>query len=476
MAFDPSIISQIPDGAPNPVAAKANTLKLQDMMDTQSLNKMKLSDMQQKQQQEEQYKQILKANPVQSDEQATKAAEKLTQAGMPDKAKQVMKDWQDIQGGALDIQKQKLDIAESQQTAIVGTMDNVLRQVETYKEAHPNATPADLDAKTQEFITPMMAQLAQQRPDLAPVIDKYKQTPGGLTYQGVISAEAASKAGLARLKEHRDEQKSARDERAQSTRDEAQAVQAAGERRRQQAEDFKEKEAKDKQEKNDKADDATADLIGSYRFRPPAGIGSRSPEARVIMEKVLKKYPGYDATKFDEKRAAMLAFGTGKQGDAVRALNNAIAHMDTLSELADALDNHDVKRVNQLGNLWAQETGNPAPSNFDAAKHIVSEEIGKAVLPGGGIGQERLEIAANADKSKSPEVLKGVMKTWKKLLSGQMGGLKRQYKQATGLDNFEEMMSPQALRELEQQAPTPSDANTPPKWDPAQPGVGFWKH
>lgn len=479
MAFDASVISAIPDMAPNPVKAKADAYTLSNLADTNTLNKMKLSEAKTQQQEEAKYKEVLKGHDWSTDKGASEAAEALTQAGLPERAMQFMKERQAIAGGALDIQAKQIANRVSQQEILDSAMDGVHRQIDSYIQQNPNATPAMVNAKTQELIVPAMDQLEQQHsnePDIVQAIHRYKQGPGALTYDGLNAAMASSKSGLARLKEMHEEQKGARDERAQNTRDEAQAVQAAGERRKQAAEDFKEKEAKDKQEKNDKADDATADLIGTYRYRPPTGIGSRSPESRILMEKVLKKYPNYDQTRYDEKRSAMLAFGTGKQGDAVRALNNAIAHMDVLSELTDALENKDVKRINYLGNLWSQETGKPAPTNFNAAKGIVTEEIGKAVLPGGGIGQERLEIAANADKSQSGPVLKGVMKTWKRLLSGQMLGLKRQYKQATGLDNFEEMMSPQALRELEQQGPPPSDGAAPPQWNPSQPGVGFWKH
>jgi hypothetical protein len=473
--FDPSIISQIPDMAPNPIKAKADAYTLSNLADTNTLNKMKLSEAKQQQGDEERYKQILKGSDWSTDEGATKTAEKLTQEGLPERAVQFMKERQGIESGALDIQKKKLEIAENQQDAIVSTMDVVISKVKKYKEDNPNATAAMLDAKTQEYIVPAMEQLARERPDVAPAVDQYRKSTGALTYDGLFTAEAKAKKGQELLKQHLEQEKAARDERAQNTRDIAESNREADTRRRQQAEDFKEAQVKKKEEENEKADDATADLIGNYRYRPPTGIGSRSPEARVLMEKVLKKYPDYDATRFDEKRAAVLAFGTGKQGDSVRALNNAIAHMDILSELTDALDSGNVKRLNQLGNLWAQETGNPAPTDFDAAKHIVSEEVGKAVLPGGGVGQERLEIAANADKAKSPAVLKGVMKTWKRLLSGQMLGLKRQYTQATGLNNFDEMMTPQALRELEQQGPAPT-AEAPPEqtYDPKKPGSGIW--
>lgn len=238
MAFDPSIISQIPDFAPNPTKAKADAYKLSDMMDTNTLNKMKLSDIQQQQQDAQKFKAILKDSDLSTDKGTTEAAEKMTQAGLPDQAMKFIKDRQAIAGGALDIQKQKLDIAESQQTALVSTMDGVVRQVDSYKQSNPQATPAMLDAKAQELLTPAMDQLAQQRPDLVPAINQYKQSPGALTYQGVLSAEAATKSGLARLKEHRDEQKGDREEREQDVRQQqanTQAVQAATSAKREEA-------------------------------------------------------------------------------------------------------------------------------------------------------------------------------------------------------------------------------------------------
>lgn len=463
--FDPSIISQIPDMAPNPVQAKANTLKLQDLMDTQTLNRMKLNEAGKQEQEQETYKSILKGSDLSTDKGATEAAEKLTRAGLPDQAMKFMKERQAIAGGALDVQLQKIKIAESQTSALVDAGDLVVRQVEDYKQSNPNATPAMLDAKTQEFLVPAMDQLAQQRPDLAAAINQYKLKPGALTHAGLMNLATSNKQSLEKLRELHAEQKGDRDERAQNTRDLAEATREADQRRKEKAEDFKEEQVKKKEEANEKASDATADLIGKYRLRPPMGLGSRSPESRELMEKVAKKYPDYDATRFDEKRAAVLAFGTGKQGQAVLALNNAIAHMDTLSELTDALQNGDVRQVNRIANLWASETGGPAPSNFDAAKGIVTEEVSKAVLPGGGGVQERLEIAANAQNAKSPEILKGVIKTWRKLLSGQMTNMRQQYKRTTGLDNFDEMMSPQALRELQGEGPAIVGDGPPPSND-----------
>lgn len=212
--FDPSVISSIPDTTGNPIKAKADAYSLSNLMDTNTLNKMKLTDAKQQEQEQEQYKSILKGSDLSTDEGATKAAEKLTQAGLPDQAMNFMKQRQAIKSGALDIEAKKWENALAQQGAIVGAVDGVIRQVDQYKKNNPTATDAMMDAKTQELVVPAMDQLAQQRPDLAPIIAQYKtKTPGALTYQGLLALEAGNKDGLARMKERYEEQKGAREER-----------------------------------------------------------------------------------------------------------------------------------------------------------------------------------------------------------------------------------------------------------------------
>lgn len=238
MAFDPSVISQIADYAPNPVKAKGDAYTLANMADTNTLNKMKLSDIKQKQEEEEKYKQILKGRDWSTDKGATETAAAITQAGLPERAMQFIKERQAIQGGALDNQMKMLAVKENQQTALMGAMDYVHRTVDDYKASNPNATPAEVDAKNQELVTATMDQLSKERPDLIPAIDQYKKEPGALTYNGVVTHMAKGKEGLARLKQHIEEQKSARDDkRADIAQQQAntQAVNAATSARREEA-------------------------------------------------------------------------------------------------------------------------------------------------------------------------------------------------------------------------------------------------
>jgi hypothetical protein len=244
------------------------------------------------------------------------------------------------------------------------------------------------------------------------------------------------------------------------TADKSEAIRSRAEDLREREESRKETEADRKAREEGEAIDKTAEALASYRLRPPTGYAARSPYALKLMDKVLEIDPSYDATRFDEKRKAVLSFATGPQGDKVRSLSVAISHMDVLSDLGTALGNHDAPKINQLANWWSTNVGGDAPTSFDAAKQIVGDEIYKAIVPGAGAAGERERMAASASAASSPKQLAGVIQTWKRLQSGQLAGLKRQYRTSTGLSNFDEMMSPEALQELEAEGPATPGAGT----------------
>ena len=145
---------------------------------------------------------------------------------------------------------------------------------------------------------------------------------------------------------------------------------------------------------------------------------------------------------------AVKAFATGKQGQQVTAFNTAIDHLSTMSKLSDALQNNDIKAFNSLGNTVARQTGQPAPTNFDAAKQIVTAEIIKAVVASGGGVKERQEAENNFAAASSPEQLKGVINTYKQLLGGQLNSLNLQYENTTGRKDFDKKLTPDAKAEL----------------------------
>lgn len=154
------------------------------------------------------------------------------------------------------------------------------------------------------------------------------------------------------------------------------------------------------------------------------------------------------AGSFKETGSADVAFGTGKQGQQVNSFNTAIAHLSTMRGLVAALQNGDTQAVNQLSQDVAQQFGGPAPTNFDAAKNIVGDEIVKAILGSGGALGDREKFDEAMSRVKSPAQLLGVMKQYDELMGGQLKSLGLQYKNTTGQDDFASKLLPETRREL----------------------------
>lgn len=166
------------------------------------------------------------------------------------------------------------------------------------------------------------------------------------------------------------------------------------------------------------------------------------------------------------------AFSTGKQGDLIRSFNVGIAHLNTLDGLVGALGNGNIQAFNKLGNAYAQQTGNPAPANFDAAKAIVGDEIIKAIVGGGGALADRENAQNQINRANSPQQLAGVIKTYKTLMAGQLDGLKKQYADTTHRNNFDSRLSPEAQSELEAPHRGPSTLPPNPASLPRKPAAG----
>jgi hypothetical protein len=187
-----------------------------------------------------------------------------------------------------------------------------------------------------------------------------------------------------------------------------------------------------------------------------AGGGTPRSAAALAVQRYIQENPGATAedisqfnANLNKERSATTAFGTGKQGQTINSLNVSIDHLNTLSNLAGALGNGDIKLLNKWGQQWKAQTGNPAPTNFVAAKQIVGDEIVKGIVGAGGGVADREKAQAAISEASSPAQLAGVISTYKYLLAGQLNGLRLQYKNTTGRGDFEDKLLPATRSELE---------------------------
>lgn len=221
----------------------------------------------------------------------------------------------------------------------------------------------------------------------------------------------------------------------------------------------------------------TAKMISGYQMAPLSGWAMKSPSGQAIMARVRQLNPEYDATQFTMKNRAVQAFASGPQGNQVRSINVSVQHLDTYRDLAAALKNGSQQDINRVSQSWAERFGSPAPTNFDAAKQIIGQEVVKAVVAGGGGVTERNQAQEAFDRAKSPAQLEGAINTIETLMAGQLKGLKRQYESSTLLHNFDEAWLDPETREVLGRVGSAAKPSTaaPAASTPGTPDAGGWK-
>jgi len=173
--------------------------------------------------------------------------------------------------------------------------------------------------------------------------------------------------------------------------------------------------------------------IGTYKAPENVALARVPPAMRSqVLAEVQKQFPDYDPSTYGSRQKAARDFSTGNQGNAMRSFAVSGQHLDQLGTLIDALGNGNNQTINKVGNLVSAWNGGTAPTNFDAAKDVVSKEVIKAIVgSGGGVG-EREELAHQLSNAKSPAQLKGVVQQYRNLMGAQHEALLAQ-RRAAGL-------------------------------------------
>jgi hypothetical protein len=171
----------------------------------------------------------------------------------------------------------------------------------------------------------------------------------------------------------------------------------------------------------------------------PTGFALKNPQ----MMQAMVDARTYDPQANSSRAGAVKAFNYGQQGNTMRAMDVATAHLDTLGKLADAMNNNDTKAINYLSNVWQKQTGQPAPTNFNALKPIVAGEIVKATTGSQGALGDRKSIEDGISNSSGPAILKGAIDTYRTAMIGQLSGLQQQYANSTGRSDFMSKLRPE---------------------------------
>ena len=207
------------------------------------------------------------------------------------------------------------------------------------------------------------------------------------------------------------------------------------------------------------ANDSIVDAIGQYKVAPPNGMALRNPRMQQILADVTSKYPDFDSTQYGARQVAAKSFATGKDGQQIQAGNTALNHLDTLRQLAEAQNNGDIQKVNEVKNAIAKQFGGTAPANLQAAVTMVGPEISKAVIgTGGGQGdRDKVDSALKSLSNGNAAQQAGVLNTMEDLFGGRLTEAQRTYSRTTGRNDFSDtFLSPAAQAVLAKRTGTSS--------------------
>lgn len=198
---------------------------------------------------------------------------------------------------------------------------------------------------------------------------------------------------------------------------------------------------------------------------PPVAENRGDPAADATMARVryLAQQNGdtYDASTWQQKQQAVKSFGSGKLGQQTASANKAVLHLDTLEQLADNLNNTQAPAFNHLANAWKQQTGQSAPTSFEAARQIALDEVNKFIIGAGGGVSDREKMQSIISKASSPQQLSDGIKTIKELMAGQLYALQKQYEASTGLHDFQKRYLFPQTQELLQTIQSPEASAAP---------------
>lgn len=204
MAFDPSIISAIPDMAGNPIQAQEKALTLKDMLDRNQLNQLQVGTAKREESERAQVDKILKGSDYTTPQGLADTVSKVNKVS-PRAGMDLMKFGQQYQSGQIQQQLDELNFASQRQDAIVGAIDPIVAQARQMKQNGAS----DLDIKafiTQQMPGAISSLRGMKLPDGKPALsdDALKfvtQIPGGYTLQTLEGWEGVTKRGQAMIKQ-----------------------------------------------------------------------------------------------------------------------------------------------------------------------------------------------------------------------------------------------------------------------------------
>ena len=177
------------------------------------------------------------------------------------------------------------------------------------------------------------------------------------------------------------------------------------------------------------ADRVTVQRMGTYKFPvPTGGFAMRDPKWKGLIDATMLLYPDFDVSKYAARQNVIKNYTTsaGKANQAIRSLNTAIKHLDTLSTTYEALPQSGMSLMNQGTRFMEQNlTDNSRFSKAANAANAVTNEMATVFKNTSGTDQEIKAWRGGVDPTKGPQNRQGSIDTLLTLIAGRLEVLHR---------------------------------------------------
>ncbi len=198
----------------------------------------------------------------------------------------------------------------------------------------------------------------------------------------------------------------------------------------------------------------------------------------MVMQQYRKENPHATAddlmrfqARYARSQSIARAFGGGERGRNLDTLNTVADHVVLLREYAEALNNNEIPRANQVLNRLATETGKPQVKDFNTVKTVMADEFVRLMTSTGGTESDRKNMNDLFEALGAPEQLAGTINAATRLISGRLKALEQHYagNDPASREEFQnELLTDTARQVFSAQMP----AASAPQGTPANPGGG----
>jgi hypothetical protein len=178
-------------------------------------------------------------------------------------------------------------------------------------------------------------------------------------------------------------------------------------------------------------DRANVQQILAYKADPTKLASARNNERERLFGLAARIDPDFDASQYQTRQKARIAFTTGQQGQNLTALNTAERHMQSLEKAAEDLSDTGFQLGNAAVNAIRGQTS-PAIAAYDAAADKVSDEVSKAFVGGQTSERDRALGLVQLSKNQTKPQRAATISQLREMLAGRREELASSYERAVG--------------------------------------------